>query len=159
MRPLHRLLLTLLVASAPLTVMADRTTRGKLRAMRQEAASAPAATTPYDTIVPSSGMLTLSGYDKPLRSRRESIFITNRSRRTVVSVTLRIDYLDMEGRQMHRAEVTLPCDIPAGETRQLNFPTWDRQQAFYYHVTGKPRTSDGSPYTITATPTGCIVEH
>ena len=35
-----------------------------------------------DTLTPSHGMIDVSGYDKPLRSASETLFITNHSRRS-----------------------------------------------------------------------------
>ncbi len=150
--PLLAIIATLLLA-LPMMPDRHRTTRRNLHRTTAVAATGAVA----DTVVPSSGMVALSGYDKPLRSSRESIFATNRSRRTISAITLRIDYLDPHQRQLHSREVTVPIVIPPGETRQLTFRSWDRQNAFYYHLTGKPRTTAGSPYTIRATPTRLLL--
>lgn len=151
--PLLAIIASLLLA-LPMMPDRHRTTRRNLH-------RATAVTTTQakdDTIVPSSGMVILSGYDKPLRSSKESIFATNRSRRTIAAITLRIDYFDPQERQLHSRDITIPVIIPPGGTRQLTFQSWDRQHAFYYHLTGKPRTSPGSPYTIRATPLRLILQ-
>lgn len=135
-------------------VFADRTTRGKLKVGRKSVATAVQAVN--DTVVPSAGMIVVSGFDKPLRSYRESVFVTNRSRRRLIGVRLTISYLDADGRLLHRAVQTLPADIPAGETRQLMFPSWDRQQAFYYELSSKPRRADGTPFSVAITADAAI---
>ena len=147
-------IMTAIVLAQPLLPDRHRTTRRNLH----RSATTIANTAVADTITPSSGMLVLSGYDKPLRSSRESIFATNRSRRTISSVTLQIEYIDAKGRQLHSRDVTLAVRIPPGETRQLTFASWDKQHAFFYNLSGKPRTSAGSPYSIRATPTRIVLE-
>lgn len=151
---MRHLTLIALIILGTLVAGADRTTRKNLRVKRTTAKTDTTAVA--DTVMPSAGMLIVSGYDKPLRSRRESLFVTNRSNRTLKAVTLRITYLDADGRQLHVADRTLNTDIPAGETRQLTFPSWDRQMTFYYLLTGKPRTADGSPYTVTVQPVTAV---
>lgn len=149
------LLIIAIVLATAATAFADRTTRGKLKiANRKSVATAVDAIN--DTVVPSAGMIVVSGFDKPLRSYRESVFITNRSRRRLTGVKLTISYLDVDGRLLHRAVLTLPTDIPAGETRQLTFPSWDRQQAFYYELSSKPRRADGTPFSVVITADAAI---
>ena len=147
-------IVTAVLLALPLQPDRHRTTRRNLHRTSLPSIHAAAA----DTVVPSSGMVILSGYDKPLRSSRESIFVTNRSRRAVSAITLRIVYSDPKDRQLHSRDITVTTHIPPGETRQLTFPSWDRQHAFYYHLTGKPRTADGSPYTVRATPLSIIIK-
>lgn len=92
----------------------------------------------------------LSGYDKPLRSRRESVFVTNNTSVRLTRLTLSIDYYDMEGRQLHHADVETGVDIPRGETRQVTFPSWDRQLTFVYHRSEKSRNARAVVYNIKA---------
>lgn len=132
----------------------ERTTR---RGLQRVAVTSQATTADADTIVPSAGMITLSGYDKPLKSSKESIFVTNRSRRTVSDIEVSLTYLDPQGRQLHERHITITIALPPGQTRQFYFPSWDKQRAFFYELSGKPRTSDGSPYKIKATPVRAIV--
>ena len=46
---------------------------------------------------------------------------------------------------------TVHQDIPAGETRKIDFPTWDRQMTFYYCGSPRPRVS-AIPYNVTIEP-------
>lgn len=145
------LLILVIVTSAILTAAGspDRTTRRGLKAVRTTAA---ASTARCDTVTPSPGMIDVSGYDKPLRSSRETLFVTNRSARTLTAVELCIIYLDAKGRQLHERTIWLPADIPAGETRRISFRSWDVQRTFYYRLTGRPRRSDGTVYDVSIRP-------
>lgn len=149
------LILFAVVIATATTAFADRTTRGKLKVANRRSVTTVVGAV-NDTVVPSAGMIIVSGFDKPLRSYRESVFITNRSRRRLTGVKLTISYLDADGRLLHRAVQSLSTDIPAGETRQLTFPSWDRQQAFYYELSSKPRRSDGTPFSVAITADAAI---
>ena len=93
----------------------DRTTRRGLRPQTRLSAPTTAMTAEAaDTVTPSHGMIDVSGYDKPLRSASETLFITNHSRRRLTGVQLRITYLDAHGRQLHEATMWLDTDIPPG---------------------------------------------
>ncbi|MDE5744303.1 MAG: hypothetical protein K2H84_01425 [Paramuribaculum sp.] len=143
-----RIIIALLIALTALCANADKTTRKGLKAI--PAKEQPAKSDSLDFFAPSPGMIRLSGYDKPLRSYRESIYITNASRRPLRFINLEITYLDEQGKQLHRRNVKLNVTVPAGETRQLTFSSWDKQRNMYYVKSGKPRTSDGTPYSIAA---------
>lgn len=142
------ILFTALMCS--ITTTAQRTTRRHLKPIVTTTAS-PESTAPIDTVNnPSTSTLVLTGYDKPLRSTTESMFIKNLTGRHILSVTLHLEYLDMSGRQLHLRDVTIPCDIPPGQTRQITFRSWDRQKSFVYHRSQRPRRADYSPYKINA---------
>lgn len=139
--------IALILALCALCAYADKTTRRGLRVSeqpRKEAKSAVSA----DTVIPSPGMIELSGYEKPLRSNKESLFITNATRRLLLETVVEISYFDESGRLLHRRQVSIKTDVPPGETRQATFSSWDRQRVMYYHRSGKPRTADGTPYRI-----------
>lgn len=108
-----------------------------------------------DTVTDTSGLLRLSGYDKPINANRETMLVTNLARQTVAALDLEITYYDIAGRMLHSAPQHVTCDIPAGETRLIEFPTWDRQHSFYYIKSVKPRRQ-ATPYDIQCTVT-CIV--
>lgn len=153
MRSVFRTILAVACAGVVvMTASADRTTRSRLRVRQQQTVNRLS----IDTIVPSPGMVTLSGYDKALRSSRESILITNASRRRIKCVVMEITYLDTRGRMLNKRRVEVTVDIPAGETRQVTFSSWDKQKTMYYRLTGKYRTSDGTPYDIRAIATGVL---
>lgn len=102
-----------------------------------------------DTIAVDSTLLVHSGYDKPLRSTVETMFITSRlDSATVTAVEIAIRYLDMKGRQLHERRQWVDVTIPPGETRLVTLPTWDRQQSFYYHRSRRPRYATATPYTV-----------
>ena len=92
-----------------------------------------------------------SGYDKPRRSATESFFITNTTDRRMTGVTLYIEYLTTDGRQLYKKFVKLVCDIPPGETRKADIPSWDKQKSFYY-IKSEASSKGGTPYTIVFDP-------
>ncbi|MDE5835715.1 MAG: hypothetical protein K2H50_01765 [Paramuribaculum sp.] len=143
-----RLVFTILLIAATLSASADKTTRKGLKAITVKEQTVK--TDSINTFVPSPGMIRLSGYDKPLRSYKESIYATNATRRVLSYINIEITYFDESGRQMHKRNVKLNVHIPEGETRQITFSSWDKQRNLYYIKSGKPRTSDGTPYSISA---------
>lgn len=92
--------------------------------------------------------ITLRGYEKTRDATQESLFGTNNSSKTLTLLCLAIEYRDEKGRQLHRRTVKIPCQIPAGETRLLNFPSWDKQHTFYYRHSPAPKRAQASPYDV-----------
>ncbi|MDE6280047.1 MAG: hypothetical protein K2M05_08760 [Paramuribaculum sp.] len=138
-------LLSLMVTalSAPRRV---KTTRGnRLKAEYVASVTASPDSVAGDSVISHIG---LSGYDKPLRSRRESMFVTNRSQRHVSALEVLIAYTDMSGRTLHRRSVTLKLDLSPGETSRVEFGSWDSQQSFYYHRSPRPAKAQATPYNI-----------
>ena len=147
-------LVTALSLMTALPALADRTLRGKLRVSPAALHTATDSirernTLSFDTVrsVP-AGNIRLTGYDKPLTSRKESLFVTNNLSAEITGLEIRIVYTDMSGRMLHEAVRFIRSIIPAGETRRVEFPSWDRQLSFYYHRGRKPRTANVSPYDI-----------
>lgn len=150
-----RVIVTSLMVLAVTSVAAPdtRTTRKKLVKAEQDVT----AVTESTTLSPDS--ITIADYDKPLRSNYETIFVTNRHQRKLVQITINIDYIDMNGSQLHSRSVTVECDIPPGTTRQLQMRAWDRQKAFYHHTTrSKPRSPHARPYKVVVTPVSLLLE-
>lgn len=127
-----------------MTMNAERTTRRGLKIKN----TAETVKVVADTVIPDSGMVVISGFDKPLRSSRETFFVSNNYDRTVSSIAVQLVYFDMNGRQLHASDVVVPCYIPAGETRQLSVKSWDSQQSFYYCQSVKPRRDRATPFTV-----------
>ena len=92
-----------------------------------------------------------AGYDKSINATKESIHVTNNSGHRLRAVTFQISYLDMKGRMLHSREVTQKCDVPDKETRKLDFPTWDTQKSFYYHLGQEPHRV-AAPYDVRLRP-------
>ncbi|MDE6010695.1 MAG: hypothetical protein K2F87_04505, partial [Muribaculaceae bacterium] len=74
----------------------------------------------------------------------------NRTDRYLCGLTVEIEYRDMSGRMLHRREVDLETDIPAGETRMVSIPALDRQKTMYYHRSRPPRNG-GMPFDVDMT--------
>lgn len=150
-----RVIVTSLMVLAVTSVAAPdtRTTRKKLVKSEQE------VTVVADSATVSPDSITIADYDKPLRSNYETFFVTNRHSRTIVRITIDIDYIDMNGSQLHSRSVTVECEIPPGATRQLHTRAWDRQKAFYHHTTrSKPRSPHARPYKVVVTPVSLLLE-
>lgn len=122
-----------------------RSTRGNIG---QRAVAETRGALPADSfIIPDSAQLSLYGYDKPLRSRRETLFISNNTGHDINAVSLSIQYIDSKGRRFHDVSRRVRADIPAGSTRCVDFPSWDTQQSFYYVGSRRPRSA-GTPYDV-----------
>lgn len=132
-----------------LTADAQRTTR---RGIRHKAQAQATVTAAADTIFsPADSLVSLSGYDKPLRSRRETFFVTNTSPQRISAVNITLEYFDSSGRQLHSRTITIPTDIPAGETRKVDTPSWDTQLTFYYRESPPARVATRCyPYSVTS---------
>lgn len=100
----------------------------------------------------------LYGYDKTREATHESIFATNHDTMPLTRLTIMIDYRTTDGRQLHRRKVDINCSIPAGETRRLDFPTWDRQHTFYYHRSPAPKRAQATPYTVACTVIAIVLD-
>ena len=170
-----------LVCVAGVDASAQKTTRrGKLVPIPV----APAETAVTDTVTADSllSQIELTGYEKPLRARRESLFVTSRLPMPVSSIKLRIDYMTMDGVPLHSRELDLDVNLPAAQQnlsaapdkpatcytqvavgelrpsvsevrRMVTFKSWDVNNLFYYHLNVPARTStQGTPYRVRLTP-------
>lgn len=111
----------------------NTTRQGRLRA--REAAETQTAEPAGSRVIvsPDQQVIRVSGYDKPLRSRRETFFASNRGETdTIHALILTLTYTDNDGKMLHKRHERVSCDIPPQETRQLSLRSWDSQQAFYY---------------------------
>lgn len=104
-----------------------------------------------DSVPASKGVVRFSGYEKTLRSTRETVFVTNLSSREMEGVIFTITYKDASGRQLHQARRVAHVGIPVGETRRVDFPSWDKQFTFYYVGSPRPRVSS-IPYDVEIRP-------
>lgn len=95
--------------------------------------------------------ISFSGFDKPRASQKETFFITNGTDRHMTGVTLYVEYLTPDGRQLHKRFVRLVCNIPPGETRMAELQSWDRQRSFHY-VKSESGKGKSSPFTVTFDP-------
>ena len=134
-------------------VTAQNTTRKQLRNSRRADISAVVPVKSYsDTIVnPDRSEFSVNGFDKPLRSRRETFFTTNNTGRPVDALAFTITYFDSNKRQLHQAKHRLDLVIPDTETRQVSVRSWDVQNSFYYVRSAKPDRAAGSPFDVTIT--------
>lgn len=123
--------------------MAQRATRKNLKVK-------PTADTTIvcDTLTcPNTDIVVISGYDKPLYSTKETFFVTNNGKNTIVGINITFNYFDNQNRQLHQATNTVKCNIPPGETRHLSISSWDKQKAFYYYRSPQPRRQ-ATPYKV-----------
>ncbi len=140
-----RLIIIFLLTVFCSTLLAEKTTRKRLKA---KPSNIEIIAIEYDTIVPDTAKIIVTGYDKSLTSRRESFFVNNLYNRTIKAITITFNYYDLSGRQLHSATNTIECAIPAGETRLLHIPSWDKQLSFYYYLSPRPRRQS-TPFIVT----------
>lgn len=138
-----RLIITFSLLAITLGLHAQRTTRRNLK-VKENVATVIAT----DNIIRDSINITISGYDKPLTSHYETLFATNNHSDTILSITIQLNYTTLSGQQLHARQVNIPCNIPSGETRQLQFKSWDTQFNFYYYLSPRPRHRS-TPYKAT----------
>lgn len=100
----------------------------------------------YDTVREAS--LRFSGYEKPNSALRETFLVTNLDSLDINGLAVEFEYFDMAGRQLHRASHRLIADVPAGETRMLSVPTWDRNHTFHYFRSPAPLRRQSTPYKV-----------
>lgn len=91
--------------------------------------------------------ITFTGFDKKINSSTESFFIQNNTDRTLTGITVTIEYLTPDGRQLEKRTHQIKCNIPAGQTRKTDLRSWDKQHSFYY-IKSAPTRSSGSPFTV-----------
>lgn len=95
--------------------------------------------------------IVFTGYDKPLNAANEVFFITNNTDRTMSGVTLYVEYLTIDGRQLDKRFVKLSCSIPPGETRRAELKSWDTQRSFYYEKSVQPKRQ-ATPFKVVFDP-------
>lgn len=145
MRTVISFLLMLLLGVSDLASSARTvTTRRKLTPVKTVAETGGV---PADTLALFADSVSLAGYDKKLRSTRETFFLVNRSCHHLLHVNLTFVYYDLRGQMLHSATVGVDCDIPPGETRQLSVPAWDVQHLYFYRDSPAPRVP-ATPYTV-----------
>lgn len=138
-------IIALLIGTLP--APAQRTTRTRLHA-KPHVVTEPADTPIY--IIPEAGSFIISGFDKPLNSKRETFHFTNITDYTVTELFLTINYTDTSARQLHRQSRRVIRTVSPGETLLIDYPSFDRQGSFYYHLSRKPRVQ-ATPFDVTIT--------
>jgi hypothetical protein len=157
------ILASLLIVASNLIIAKQRSTRKNLKQSETTVVEPSQPSIYADTICGDTvaKIITISGYEKPLRSRHETMLVTNNdSARTVTTLTLNITYSDMQGRTLHSRTVTSSLTVPPLSTRLLDLKSWDVNTLFYYHVNPPVRTSSqATPYRVTITPTSLTSTH
>ena len=129
-------------------VSAQKLTR---RTAARQAAVPREAVTGADTVRGAAlDSVVVAGFDKPLRSTRESMFVTNGTASAISGLGIEITYRDGRGRMLHRASHAISADIPAGQTRRIEVPSFDRGGAFRYRLSEPPRGArQATPFDVT----------
>ena len=141
-----KILLSLLLCCTFILSFADKTTRRKLRPELQTEITAEKDSVTIINNLPDTAVV-LTGYDKPLYSSRETVFVINKSGSYFDELNITITYYDLQNRQLNTRDVCIKKHIPAGETLQVHFKSWDLQNSFYYAKSRNPRTQ-ATPYTV-----------
>ncbi|MCH5236581.1 MAG: hypothetical protein J1E95_02140 [Muribaculaceae bacterium] len=95
--------------------------------------------------------ISFAGYEKEISSSVESFLVINGSDKDLSAITVRIDYFDLQGRMIHSRDYTVRSVVPAGQTRKIDIPSWDRQRTYYYYLGNEPKKV-ATPYKVTITP-------
>lgn len=126
----------------------NRPAPGKPSRVQKKPKVEQTAVAQLDTVVKPDSVR-ISGFEKQLRATRETMFVTNRTQRPLEWLEIEVSYLDMKGRMLHKATHSLTVDIPPGESRLIDIPTFDRQNLFYYHRTGVSRRAlQATPFKV-----------
>ena len=141
----------ILIASLQLAAVADRvvTTRRHLKVNQASLVLSPADTATA-TLVSPTGKIRYCGYEKPLRSTKETLFIENLTDSTINAVCFTIEYIDTSGRKIHQRQLREAPLIPPRQTRRIDTPSWDTQKSYYYLHGDTPRKT-ATPYYIKIT--------
>lgn len=146
-----RTILLSLAALAAVAMCAQKTTRRNLKPIEPAAVTAEVSSATDTVASPAAHTVDLNGFDKPLRSKRETFFVTNNSARRVKAISVSLKYFDTDRNMLHARNEHIPIDIPAGETRQASLPSWDKQQSFYFRHSAVPaRATVATPFDVTA---------
>lgn len=100
-----------------------------------------------DTLIQPKNIIRFCGYEKALRSTKETIFIENIRDSTITKIAFTIKYLDSDGRQIHQRSINLKTAIPPKNTRRFDLKSWDSQKSFYY-INGEIPRKSATPYNI-----------
>lgn len=122
--------------------------KGRTSANRAE----PSLTMTFNDTVwsPERDIIVVSGFEKTLRSSRESMYVTNNSEYAMEGIGIEVSYLDISGRLLHKAVHDISVNIPAEETRMVDIASFDRQGLYYYHLSPAPkRAVRATPFKVT----------
>lgn len=148
------IIIIFIIAGFPFLV-AQKTTRKNLKPIERE--KVQSVKSDSDTIFDTGEKLIFSGYEKPLRSRKETVHLTNNSEFDISEISLILNYFDYRGEELHSRSVNIKCDSPAGSTRLLSFPSWDVQNRFYYAQGPAPR-NEAYQFSVEIVPVWIIVD-
>lgn len=113
----------------------------------------------FDTLAaPAPDTIAVAGFEKTLRSSRETMYVTNHSTLPIMGIALEITYSDTDGRMLHKALHNVDADIPSGETRMISVPSFDRQAVFYYYLSPRPvRSPSATPFKAAVRILYCLI--
>lgn len=93
-------------------------------------------------------LLTIADFAKPLRSRIETMRLTNHGDGRLAAAVVTIRYTAVDGTPLTVRQLRLPLDLPAGETRMHDFPSFDRQQRFRHRNSPAPRRAESQVFDV-----------
>ena len=98
---------------------------------------------------PPNDSIVITGFEKTLRSARESMYVSNRTSQTITGLALDISYYDISDRMLHKSAQEIDVEVPAGETRLIDIQSFDRQGLYYYYLSPLPkRASRATPFKV-----------
>lgn len=158
MNPLRSLLplITATLLSTCLCAQKISTKRTGLHVDRSRYSAPVAPEMKPDTVLLPEGSVKFYGYEKQLRSSKETIFIENLTDSVLTNIRITIKYLDTSSRQIHRRSLWQNAEVRPREVRRIDIPSWDRQNSYYYLKGRQPRTS-ATPYDVVITADSVII--
>ncbi len=148
---MRAIIFILLTACIGLNAAARKKATTRKVGSRTETVASQTAEQLPDSVAADEDMLLIYGYDKPLQATKESLFATNNTPHRLCAILLSITYYDTSGAQLHQAVQRVNADIPPGQTRKLEFRSWDTQRSFYYEKSRRPHSS-AIPYKVAIKP-------
>lgn len=99
-----------------------------------------------------------SGYEKESNSNKESFILTNPTHETITGFKVKIDYTDLQGRMLHSRIIEESCNIPGGESRKFDIPSWDTQHTYFYYLGNEPKKV-ATPFKVKFNPISFWIDY
>lgn len=97
--------------------------------------------------------IAFSRFDKPVESRNETFLVSNNTDCRLLRISLKIEYFLADAGKIHMRHISIDCDIPPHQTRQLSIRSFDLQQTYRYTGSRVPPRRQAVPFDVKLTPT------
>lgn len=139
---MKKIILILAIACIGIPFLAQNLKRKNLK---PKPLPAPVVNVKVDSL-PSS-CVRITGYDKPLRARYETMIATNTGTIPFDSLALTITYSDTHGNRLHVRSLNVAANLQPGQAKTITLKSWDVNNTYYYFIT-PPKRSIATPYKV-----------